>query len=83
MRKKRVAKDNLQSKFLAYDNSGWLAEIWNQVLQHITEETELQPNLVALLSKACVCGGLLARIAGSNSAGNMYVCYLSVMCVVR
>jgi len=34
-------------------------------------------------SKAWVCGSLLAVNAGSNSAGNMDVCLLWVLCVVK
>jgi len=34
------------------------------------------PISVALLSEACVCGHLLAGIAGSNPAGGMKVFFL-------
>jgi len=38
---------------------------------------------VAARSKAWVCGCLLAGVAGSNPAGDMVVCLLGVLCVVR
>ena len=38
---------------------------------------------VAARSKALVCGRSLAGIAGSNPAGGMKACLLSVLCVVR
>ena len=41
------------------------------------------PILVALRSKALVCGRSLAGIAGSNSAGFMNACFLWIFCVVR
>ena len=43
----------------------------------------LLPIAVAARSKAWVCGCSLARIAGSNPAGGMDVCLLSMLCVVR
>jgi len=40
------------------------------------------PIPVAARSKAWVCGRSLAGIVGSNSAGGMDVCLLSVLCVL-
>ena len=39
--------------------------------------------LGAARSKAWVCGRSISGIAGSNSAGDMYICLLWVLCVVR
>jgi hypothetical protein len=39
-----------------------------------------QPILVAVRSKAWVCGRLLPGIAGSNPTGDMDVCLVSVVC---
>jgi hypothetical protein len=41
------------------------------------------PITVAAPSKAWVCGRLLTGIVGSNPAGDMDVCLLGVLCVVR
>ena len=38
------------------------------------------PIAVAARSKASVCGRSLAEIAGSNPAGDMDVCVVSVVC---
>jgi hypothetical protein len=43
----------------------------------------LMPIPVVERSKARVCGRSLAGISGSNPAGNMADCLLSVLCVVR
>jgi hypothetical protein len=40
-----------------------------------------EPIPVAARSKACVCGYWHAGIPGSNSAGDMDVCILWVLCV--
>ena len=45
--------------------------------------TEKWPSSVAARSKACVCHGSLAGVAGSNPAGSMDVCLLSLSCVVQ
>jgi len=37
----------------------------------------------AVRSKTWVCGRWLAGIAGSNAAGDVDVCFLLVLCVVR
>jgi hypothetical protein len=42
-----------------------------------------KPIAVAVLSKAWVCGRLLAGIDGSNLAGDMDVCALWLLGVVR
>jgi hypothetical protein len=39
--------------------------------------------LLAVLSKAWVCGRSIARIEGSNFAGGLDVSLLCVLCVVR
>ena len=41
------------------------------------------PIVAAEQSKASVCGRSLARTAGSNTAGDMDVCLVWVLCVVR
>jgi hypothetical protein len=41
------------------------------------------PIPVAVRSKAWVCGRYLARIAGSNPIGDMNLCVLLMLCVVR
>jgi hypothetical protein len=41
------------------------------------------PSLMAARSKEWVCGCVLTGIAGSNPAGGMEVCVLSMLCVVR
>ena len=38
---------------------------------------------VAARSKASVCGRSLAEIAGSNPAGDMVICRVWILCVVR
>ena len=42
-----------------------------------------EPIPVAARSKACVCGRSLAGIVGSNPAGDMEICALWVVHVVR
>jgi hypothetical protein len=53
------------------------------LLLHVPVLTRPVPIPVVVRSEALVCGRSLARMAGSNPAGDMDVCLVNVPCWVR
>ena len=56
----------------------------NYIISNDIEAKSLySPNPVAALSKAWVCGRSLAGSAGSNTVGDVYICLLWALFIVR